>query len=238
MNKIIYDTDKDPLGVMLLDYFNGNIDAYVEVDSTTLEMSTMRGETMFRTYSDMDEMEHQALRLCAGKILDVGAGSGCHSLYLQNEGKDVHPIDISPGCVEVMKKQNINNVSHQNMFSLDGQRYTTILMLMNGLGLCGSIDGLSMFIQYVRTILAPGGQVIADSTDLSSLYAGIEDKSVLGEKYFGETEFVMKCGRAVSDPFGWLYIDFDTLRRMVTFNDLRCEKIMTASGERYLVRIY
>jgi hypothetical protein len=109
---------------------------------------------------------------------------------------------------------------------------------MNGLGLCGSLEGMSMFLQYVRTILPPGGQILADSTDLSSLYAGIEDKRVLGEKYFGETEFVMKYGKAISDPFGWLYIDFDTLQRLVEFNDLRCEKIMDASGERYLVRIY
>ncbi len=238
MNNLIYDTEKDPLGVMLLDYFNGNINACVEVDSSTLEMSTMRGETMFRTYSAMDEMERQALHLSEGKILDVGAGSGCHSLYLQNQGKDVYPIDISPGCVKVMNKQNIKNVVHQNMFALKGQKYTTILMLMNGLGLCGSLDGLSMFLQYVQTILATGGQVLADSTDLSSLYAGIEDKSVLGDQYFGETEFVMTCGKAISEPFSWLYIDFDTLRRIVKFNDLRCEKIMDTSGERYLVRIY
>lgn len=44
----------------------------------------------------MPLLERTALQLATGKILDVGAGSGCHSLALQEAGKDVHAIDISP----------------------------------------------------------------------------------------------------------------------------------------------
>ena len=85
MRDIIHKAEKDPLGAMMLDYLNGRQDVFVEVDSTTLEMWTMRGETMFRSFTEMDDIERSALQLCEGKVLDVGAGAGCHSLYLQQK---------------------------------------------------------------------------------------------------------------------------------------------------------
>ena len=40
--------------------------------------------------------------MATGKTLDVGAGSGCHSLVLQEKGIDVTAIDISPLSVETI----------------------------------------------------------------------------------------------------------------------------------------
>lgn len=237
MYKNISDGKKDPLGAMMLAYLHGDRDASVEVDSTTLEMSTMRGEVMFRDYEQMDLLEQKALQLCSGDILDVGAGSGCHSLYLQNRGKEVDALDISPGCVEVMRQRKVRHVLHQNLFALRGKQYTTILMLMNGLGICGSLGGLNRLLRHVKTLLTEGGQLIADSTDLTPLFAGVKDYLAL-RHYFGETEFVMKYGDIVSDPFPWLYVDFQTLRMFAEHNGLTCEQVLTADGDRYLVRIF
>lgn len=237
MNKSISDRRKDPLGAMMLAYLHGDRDAFVEVDSTTLEMSTMRGEVMFREYEQMDRLEQKALAMCMGDILDVGAGSGCHSLYLQSQGKQVEALDISPGCVEVMQQRRVKHVMHRNLFSLRGKQYATILMLMNGLGICGSLGGLNRLLRHVKMLLAEGGQLIADSTDLTSLFAGVKEYLLL-DNYFGETKFVMKYGEVISDPFPWLYVDFQTLRMFAEHNGLQCEQIMTDRGDRYLVRIF
>ena len=40
--------------------------------------------------------------------MDVGAGSGCHSVILQEKGMQVEAIDISEGAVDVMKKRGID----------------------------------------------------------------------------------------------------------------------------------
>ena len=238
MYGIISDRKKDPLGAMMLAYLHGDRDAFVEVDSTTLEMSTMRGEVMFREYEQMELLEQKALELCRGEILDAGAGSGCHSLYLQSRGKEVEALDISPGCVEVMRQRQVRNVLHRNLFSLQGKRYTTILMLMNGLGISGTLGGLNRLLRHVKTLLAEGGQLIADSTDLTPLFAGVKQYLQL-DHYFGETEFVMKYGEIVSDPFPWLYVDFETLRMFAEHNGLSCEQLLTVEGgDRYLVRMY
>lgn len=238
MTDIIHEAGKDPLGAMLLDYLDGRNDACVEVDSTTLEMWTMTGKTMFRDYLEMDGLERSALKLCTGKILDVGAGSGCHSLHLQQENKKVDALEISPGCIQVMARRGVKSIIQQNLFSLKKKKYTTILMLMNGLGICGTLDGCNLFLQFIKTILAKDGQVIADSTDLESLYEDAGKYDIADDGYHGETEFIMKYRDNRSEPFSWLYIDYNTLAALVNFNGLQCEQIATAGGGRYLARIF
>jgi precorrin-6B methylase 2 len=237
MKSIISDPSHDPLGAMMLDYFRGNINACVEIESTDLVMTPMRGKTMFRQYSEMGDLEQYALELCRGKILDVGAGSGCHSLYLQNTGKDVEALDISPGCIETMSRRRIEKLMHQNVYSLEKRKYTTLLMLMNGLGICGTLDGLNLFFQVAKNIVVAGGQIIADSTDLRSLNEGTEKASQVGGCFI-ETEFIMRYHNIMSEPFKWLYVDFMTLQTLAEVNGFQCERLKTDQDGRYLVKIF
>jgi len=176
--------------------------------------------------------------ICKGKILDAGAGAGSHSLCLQDNGLEVDALDISPGCIEVMAKREVKSIIHQNLFSLKEKKYTTILMLMNGLGICGTLDGCNLFLQFIKTILEEGGQVIADSTDLGLLYDDAGKYDSTPGRYFGETEFVMNYQSITSDPFNWLYIDFRTLETLVDFNGLQCEQIMKDRSGKFLARIF
>ena len=236
MKQIITAAKKDPLGAMLLDYLAGDKGAYVTVTSTTLEMWKMTGEVMFRTFSRMNRLEKKALTISCGSILDVGAGSGCHSLCLQKRGLRVDSLDISPGCVRVMEERGVRTPVHGNLFTLSNVTYDTVLMLMNGMGLCGSIDGIILFFQFIPGILSPGGQVIVDSTDLASLY-DLEKIAPPADRYYGETRFRMSYQSVTGDPFDWLYIDFDTLRQCAAFHGFKCEKIMSDASHRYLARL-
>ncbi len=220
----------------MLDYLDGDRHAYVEVSSPNLDMWKMRGEVMFRSFATMGAIERVALGECKGKILDVGAGSGCHSLYLQKQHMDVDALDISPGAIEVMKKRKIAKPIHGNLFALEGKRYDTVLMLMNGMGICGTLDGLNLFFQFSKTILAANGQIIADSTDLASLYHP-DSLSLQDDVYYGETAFVMRYNNIVGAPFPWLYIDFSTLEYYAGFQGLCCEKLIANKTGSYLVRI-
>jgi len=222
---------------MLLDYLAGNHDAAVEVDSTTLEMSLMSGKVMFRGPGRMDELERRGLACCTGNVLDVGGGSGCHSLWLQQQGLQVDTLDISPGCIEVMRRRGVAHPFHRNFFSHQGRKYDTILMLMNGLGICGTMTGLQVLLQHAGELLASGGSVIADSTDLTPLYRRARRRR-RSKAYGGETVFVMKYGEIISDPFPWLYIDFTTMRNVAGSYGLCCEKLADLSEGRYLVRLW
>ena len=70
--------------------------------------------TLFRKYKAMPEIERKALDMATGKTLDVGAGSGCHSLVLQEKGIDVTAIDISPLSVQTMKADTLKENAAKN----------------------------------------------------------------------------------------------------------------------------
>jgi len=234
---VIRQREKDPLGEMMLDYHEGQLDAGVEVESTTLEMACMTGAVMFRGYDQMDELERMGLDCCEGTVLDVGGGSGCHSLWLQEHELEVDTLDVSPGCIEVMRRRGVRKPLHRNFFSHSGQKYTTILMLMNGLGICGTLERLGPLLRQAKKLLAHGGSLIADSTDLTPLLKGKRVGRRDGN-YLGETIFVMKYNEIVSEPFPWLYIDFPMIETIAGFNGMRCEQLTAFPDGRYLMRIY
>lgn len=238
MTPLIQDKNKDPLGSMLCDYLGGNPEAFLNVWSSTLEMSTMTGATMCRNYAAMNEMEKSALAACHGRVLDVGAGAGCHSLVLQARDLEIEAIDISPGCVEVMRRRGVAAPSHRNVFALDNSSYDTILMLMNGIGICSTLNGLNLFLQQLDRLLAPGGQLLTDSTDLTPTFTAKGEATYNDDDgYCGETDFVMIYRGMRSDPFGWLYIDFGLLATICGFHGFLCEKLMETQGNQYLARI-
>lgn len=230
----IFDNTKDPLGKMLLEYHRGDSEAFLTAWSDTQEMSPMRADFMFRDFLEMEELDKLALAECRGRVLDVGGGSGCHSLALQTLGIEVDAIDISPGCVAVMKERGVKNVSHLDLDELKTGSYNTLLMLMNGTGLCGTLAGLDLFLEHASDLLVPGGQILVDSTDLT---ADCGKPSGDNEQYPGETEFVMIYKGMRSDPFSWLYIDFDLLKSVSTLHGWQCCKLLDTDEDRFLARL-
>ncbi|WP_163339787.1 bifunctional 2-polyprenyl-6-hydroxyphenol methylase/3-demethylubiquinol 3-O-methyltransferase UbiG [Desulfopila sp. IMCC35008] len=230
----IFDKMKDPLGKMLLEYHRGDSNAFLTAWSDSQEMSPMRGDFMFRHFLEMEELDKLALAECRGRVLDVGGGSGCHSLALQILGLEVDAIDISPGCVAVMEERGVKSVRHLDLHELETGSYNTVLMLMNGAGLCGTLDGLNLFLEHAGDLLAPGGQVLVDSTDLTADCGKPPEDD---ERYPGETEFVMIYKVMRSDPFSWLYIDFDLLKSVSTLHGWQCYKLLDAKEDRFLARL-
>lgn len=239
MERFLLDRDKDPLGTMLSDYCCGDSEAFLNVWSSTLEMSTMQGSIMFRVFEKMNGVEKCALETCRGRILDVGAGAGCHSLVLQSRGLDVDAIDISPGCVEVMRRRGVKKSYHSNILELRNSRYDTVLILMNGIGISGSLDGLNLFLQHLDTLLAPKGQLLVDSTDLTGIFLEQGEEAYDEEGgYCGETDLVMVYKGLRSDPFNWVYVDFKLLHTICNFHGFRCDKLIETKEKHFLARVY
>ena len=162
--------DKDPMGQAIYDYYQTGRAEKLRVFSSQFDEDELPVSGLFRTFEQMPPLEQTALRMAQGKILDVGAGSGCHSWALKGLGKESVAIDISPLSVEVMQKRGLN--AHlANVFDerFAGQ-FDTILMLMNGSGIIGKLKNMPVFLTRIKQLLAPGGCVLMDSSDLRYLY--------------------------------------------------------------------
>jgi SAM-dependent methyltransferase len=191
-------------------------------------------DIFFRTEADMPEMEIIAMGLCKGKTLDIGSGVGSHTLILQSKGFDVTALEISSKACEIMKHRGINKVINADILQYNAEKYDTILLLMNGIGLCGDILGLQYFLDYIKKLLLPSGQLIFDSSDIAYLYKPDE---FISSNYYGEICFQYEYQKIKGKWFKWLYVDFDTLNSIAEKAGWDCEMIYEDEMDQYLVRL-
>jgi SAM-dependent methyltransferase len=207
---MIIKPDLDPLGQAIYNYYFNKDNTPVKVLSTLVEDEELPPDYFFRKYNDMPRLERIALKHCTGKILDIGAGAGCHSVYLQKAGKDVTSLEISQLCCDVLNNRGIKNVINSDILSFSGQRFNTILLLMNGIGIAKDLIGLKVLLEHLITLLEPGGTILVDSSDLIYLYQE-DDGSILFDinstNYYGEIEYKIRYKNIVGETFLWLFAD-------------------------------
>ena len=137
-----------------------------------------------------------------------------------------------------MSERGVRNVREQNFFTIDGQ-YDNILMLMNGIGIVGTMERMPEFFRHLDNILAPGGQVLCDSSDISYVFEDedgiVEYPDTVG--YYGELSFRMQYKDTIGEPFDWLYIDADTLKEQAARNGYNVEVVAEGEHYDYLARI-
>jgi cyclopropane fatty-acyl-phospholipid synthase-like methyltransferase len=156
----------------------------------------------------MPALEQKALTLASGKTLDVGCGSGSHSLYLQDQrALDITALDISEGAIEVAKGRGVKQTHCLSIWDFNETNYDTIFLLMNGMGIGKTITELPALLIHLKGLLATKGSVLVDSSDLIYLF---DDEDVAlwkeDEIYYGEVEFGFRF-EGHSEEFPWLYID-------------------------------
>ena len=221
------------MGLAIYDFHKTGKAKKLIVHSSMFDDDEIPVTTLFRKFKDMPKLEQVALEKAEGRILDVGAGSGCHCVALAEMGKSCTAIDISGLSVEVMKEKGVD-ARCINLFdeSFVGQ-YDTILMLMNGTGIIGRLENMQKFFIRMKHLLAPGGRILIDSSDLRYLFEE-EDGSLmidLADDYYGLADFQMEYNKVLGEPFDWLYVDFDTLSLYAEQNGFKAE--MIAEGEHY-----
>ena len=178
--------------------------------------------------------------MAEGRVLDVGAGSGCHSLALAKMGKQAVAIDISPLSVEVMCERGVDARQINFYDESFDEKFDTVLMLMNGTGIIGTLENMPAFFERLRQLLSPGGSVLVDSSDLRYLFEE-EDGSLmidLADDYYGLLDYQMQYKDVVGETFDWLYVDFDTLAFYAEENGFAAEFVAEGEHYDYLARLY
>ena len=231
---------RDPMGAAIADFYKNGVAGRLRVMSSMFDEDEIPVAHLFREEDEMGELELKALDLSKGRVLDVGAGAGCHALALQDRGLDVTAIDVSPLSVEVMNKSGVEDARLVNLYDSQlNERFDTILMLMNGSGIIGKIANMSQFFARIDSLLAEGGQVLLDSSDLIFLFED-EDGGVdidLAGDYYGEVDFTMQYKNIKGETFDWLYVDFETLAFHAQENGFEAELVLQGEHYDYLARL-
>jgi SAM-dependent methyltransferase len=239
MKNFTTNKEKDPMGRAISDYFHTGKAGKLRVLSSMFYEDEIPVPTLFRTYDEMPVQEQKALELCRGRILDVGAGSGCHSKVLIERGLEVVAIDISELSIEVMKERGIDARNINFFDETFCEKFDTILLAMNGIGIVGKVENLGNFFRSAKRLLTPGVQLLLDSSDIKYIFMD-DDGSMdidLAAGYYGEIDYKMRYKNITGEPFDWLYIDFDTLSMYAEEHGFNCEKCIDGEHYDYLARI-
>jgi SAM-dependent methyltransferase len=230
-----------PLGRALLDYHGGDRSARFVVRSDLWDDEITAAEEYYRPdHSTLPDLEQRALSLCRGRVLDVGAGAGRHALELQARGLQVVALDMSPEAVQVMHLRGVRDARCGDLGTVVGHNFDTILLLMHGIGIVGTADGLVEFLRLAADVLAAGGQILCDSADLEVAIPALGRPSHSGARHHlrvWEVRFQLVYGSLSGPPYHWLFVAPPALQRVAGETGFECELIARGGRGAYLARL-
>ncbi|WP_312762599.1 class I SAM-dependent methyltransferase [Epilithonimonas sp.] len=230
---------KDLMGRAIWDYYHNDNPEDLQTETSISELDELPVDYLFRGFDEMNKIEQKALKLAIGKVLDIGAGAGSHSLYLQNERNlEVTALDISPKSIEVCKLRGIKNAVAENMLQFSEGNFDTILLLMNGTGIFQSLNVIDIYLKKLHSLLSSKGQILIDSTDILYMFDEDEDGGfyIPADGYYGELDYIVHYKGESEEPIKWLYLDFNTLKNAAENNGFKIEKVLQEEDS-YLAKL-
>lgn len=224
---------EDVLGRAVYDYHNDPHGNKLWIYNKYGPREEMPIDVYFRTEDDMPDLEWLAIERCNGRVLDIGACAGSHALILQQSAIEVTALDISPLLVSVMSNRGVEKVVQANIFEYNAGAFDTLLLLMNGIGLAGTLENLKTLLHHLKTLLKPNGQILFDSSDVAYLYKGHPPVG----SYYGEIAYQYAYKGIKSEWFNWLYVDEHTMASIAVECGFDMEVLLEDEFGQYLARL-
>ena len=227
-----------PLGLAIQDYHKQGHASHLLVHTREGTVTPYPVEMFFRDYEDFGIFDELGCAHARDKVLDIGAGAGCISLFLQDGmGLDVTAVEISPDAVEVMRQRGVRDARAIDFFDLSEGKWDTLLLMMNGIGFVGTLDGYEAFLAKASTLLEDGGQILFDSSDLELTELNPADFRSPDSKYPGEVWYQLEYKGIRGQPYQWLYLDAKTARTHAEKAGFKFEMLQEAEDGYYLARL-
>ena len=123
-----------------------------------------------------------------------------------------------------------------DLWELEGVQWDTLLLMMNGMGLAGTLPDLPSLLLQLQELMAPGGQILFDSSDISYLYND-GNVPVPEDRYFGEIEYQYEYKGERGEKFSWLYIDTELISVIANDMGFTFDLLYGPDHDQYLGRL-
>ena len=231
----------DPYGTALQAWFEGNTNAELLVRRDDGLEERLPISHFFRRPSSFTLIEQAAIKCCFGRVLDAGAGTGLHAVFLQQQGLRVTAIDVSPQAVQIMTKSGVEDARCVDIFDFDGGAFDTLLMMGHGIGIVETIAGLDRFLKHALRLVSAQGQILLDSVDIRATqnpqHLAYQQANRDAGRYFGEIRMQFEFGKCTGPYCGWLHIDCGTLKERAAIAGWSCEAVLQQGDGSYLARL-
>lgn len=232
----------EPFGLALKEFYEGNKYAKVIFHRDDGLKEDHHVFLYFRSQRDFSLIENQAIALCRGKVLDIGAGVGPHSLELQKMGLEVYAIDISFNACEIMKKRGVMNVKCSTVYDLKEITFDTILLMGRSIGFVENLLGLKKFLNFCNGLLNSGGFILLDSFDVqqttNQTHLAYQNENSKSGRYFGEIRLQLEYKGQIGEKFQILHVDPYTLTKTAKEVGWSCDTIYKEKNGDFLAKIF
>jgi SAM-dependent methyltransferase len=198
----------------------------------------------FTEYEQWSPIEHEAIALATGRILDIGCGAGRHALYLQEKGFDVTGIDNSPGAIEVCRARGLKKAfvcPIENVDEFSENSFDTIIMFGNNFGLFGSPENAPKILEKFSRITAPKARIIAGTrnpylTDDPAHLKYHEFNRQRG-RMPGQIRLRVRYQQFVGEWFDYLFVSPEEMCGILKNTDWQIEKFLAPNEANYFAVI-
>ena len=235
---------KDTYGEEIRAFFQGR-ESYeiVERDDGFIDLSG-GSSVYFADFKKWSKHEKEAIKFAKGKILDVGAGAGRVSLYLQKRGFDVIAIDNSPLAIKICKKRGIKKAKvlpFERIEKLKPAVFDTVIMFGNNFGLFRNPKKARKLLKKLHKLTTPKALIITESNDPYKT----KDPAHLSYHKFnkkrgrmpGQLRIRIRFRNYVGDWFDYLFVSKKEMKEILKVTGWRIKKFIDSEKSSYIAII-
>lgn len=235
---------KDAYGQGVWAFYNKK-DSYeiLERDDGYIDISS-GAPKYFTKFKNWTNIEKKTIKLARGKVLDIGAGAGRISLYLQNKGFEVLAIDNSPLAIKVCKKRGVKKakvVPIEKIHTLSPEAFDTIIMFGNNFGLFGSKKRAKTILKKLHKITSPDANILAESNDISKT----KDKTHLSYHRLnkkrgrmpGQLRIRVRFKKYIGEWFDYLLVSKKEMKNILKGTGWKIKKFIDSDNSIYMAII-
>jgi SAM-dependent methyltransferase len=228
-------------GKSLLDFYKGDRKSEIILRRDDGFETVIPISIFFRSETELLPGEFEAINQSEGHVLDIGAGSGIHSLLLQSRGLRVTAIDIDPNAVKIMIDNGIKDARCADVMQFQGGPFNTLLMLGHGIGMTENIQGFNSFLDHAVNLIGNDGQLLMNSVDVRQtddpVHLNYHQANKKKERYIGEIRLQFEYKGERGPFFDWLHLDPQTLEKLSAIKNWETEILYQDKNGEYLARL-
>jgi SAM-dependent methyltransferase len=229
--------DKDAYGGMLHDRFMGK--RTFEIVERSDGLIDAYPSNYFVTYDKWSRHEKQAIRYAKGRVLDIGAGAGRVSLYLQKKGCDVLATDISPLAIKVCKLRGVRKARVIPIMELAPRlgTFDTIVMYGNNFGLFGSFLRAKLLLRRFYRMTSPDARLIVESNDIYKTdnpdHLAYQKANRSRGRMSGQIRLRVRYRRHCTPWFDYLMVSRDEMKDILKSTGWEVERFFRSDSSSY-----
>lgn len=203
-------------------------------------IDAMGGHYLFAPYAQWDDNEKAAIKLARGRVLDVGAGGGRVSLYLQGKGLDVLAIDISPMAIEVCRRRGVKHTRVMDFAKITPKlgTFDTIVMYGNNFGLFGSRARAERLLKTLHRMTSPDARILAETLDPYATkvpeHLAYHVRNRKRGRMGGQVRIRARSKLLKTPWFDYLFVSRSEMREIVRGTGWHVVRTIPSRGERYI----